>query len=41
MVVNVDIETLTEHLEYILNNYRDAVLHAGGKDRLNRFPLER
>ena len=26
--VNVDIETLTEHIEYILNNYRDTYTHA-------------
>ena len=35
--VNVDIETLTEHIEYILNNYRDA--YSEGANGLNRFPL--
>ena len=35
--VNVDIETLTEHLDYILNNYRDS-FNEGAKG-LNRFPL--
>ena len=32
--VNVDIETLTEHIEYILNNYRDTYTHA--VERLSR-----
>ena len=32
--VSVDIETLTEHIEYILNNYRDAYTHA--VERLTR-----
>ena len=35
--VNVDIETLTEHIEYILNNYRDNFNE--GANNLNRFPL--
>ena len=35
--VNVDIETLTEHIEYILNNYRDSF--SEGANGLNRFPL--
>ena len=35
--VNVDIETLTEHIEYILNNYKDAYTHA--IDRLSREEL--
>ena len=35
--VNVDIETLTEHIEYILNNYRDTYTHA--LDRLSREEL--
>ena len=35
--VNVDIETLTEHIEYILENYRDA--YSEGANGLNRFPL--
>ena len=35
--VNVDIETLTEHIEYILNNYKDA--YSQGVRGLNRFPL--
>ena len=35
--VNVDIETLTEHIEYILNNYRDSYTHA--VDRLTREEL--
>ena len=26
--VRIDIETLTEHIEYILNNYRDSYNHA-------------
>ena len=32
--VRIDIETLTEHIEYILNNYRDSYTHA--VDRLTR-----
>ena len=35
--VNVDIETLTEHVEYMLNNYRDSFNE--GANGLNRFPL--
>ena len=35
--VRIDIETLTEHIEYILNNYRDS-FNEGAKG-LNRFPL--
>ena len=35
--VNVDIETLTEHIEYILNNYRDTYTHA--VERLSREEL--
>ena len=35
--VNVDIETLTEHIEYILNNYKDFYTHA--IDRLSREEL--
>ena len=35
--VNVDIETLTEHIEYMLNNYRDSFNE--GVNGLNRFPL--
>ena len=35
--VNVDIETLTEHIEYILNNYRDSYTHA--VERLTREEL--
>ena len=35
--VNVDIETLTEHIEYILNNYKDSYTHA--VDRLTREEL--
>ena len=35
--VNVDIETLTEHIEYILNNYKDTYTHA--VDRLSREEL--
>ena len=31
--VRIDIETLTEHIEYILNNYKDAYNHA--LDRLS------
>ena len=35
--VRIDIETLTEHIEYILNNYRDSYTHA--VDRLTREEL--
>ena len=35
--VRIDIETLTEHIEYILNNYRDC--YSEGANGLNRFPL--
>ena len=35
--VHVDIETLTEHIEYILNNYKDSFNE--GANGLNRFPL--
>ena len=35
--VNVDIETLTEHVAYILNNYKDSYTHA--VDRLTREEL--
>ena len=35
--VHIDIETLTEHVEYILNNYRDAYTHA--VERLTREEL--
>ena len=35
--VRVDIETLTEHIEYILNNYKDSYTHA--VDRLTREEL--
>ena len=35
--VNIDIETLTEHIEYMLNNYRDSFNE--GANKLNRFPL--
>ena len=35
--VRIDIETLTEHIEYILNNYRDTYTHA--LDRLTREEL--
>ena len=35
--VRIDIETLTEHIEYILNSYRDS-FNQGAKG-LNRFPL--
>ena len=33
--VRIDIETLTEHVEYILNNYKDSYNHA-----LNRLTRE-
>ena len=32
--VRIDIETLTEHIEYILNNYKDSYAHA--VERLTR-----
>ena len=35
--VRIDIETLTEHIEYILNNYKDSYTHA--VDRLTREEL--
>ena len=35
--VRIDIEILTEHIEYILNNYKDAYNHA--VDRLTREEL--
>ena len=35
--VRIDIETLTEHIEYILGNYRDSYNEA--VNALNRFPL--
>ena len=35
--VRIDIETLTEHIEYILNNYRDCYNHS--LDRLTREEL--
>ena len=35
--VRIDIETLTEHIEYILNNYRDSYTQA--VDRLTREEL--
>ena len=35
--VRIDIETLTEHIEYILNNYKDAYTHA--LDHLSREEL--
>ena len=35
--VRIDIETLTEHIEYILNNYRDSYIEA--VDRLNSEEL--
>ena len=35
--VRIDIETLTEHIEYILNNYKDSYNHA--VDRLTREEL--
>ena len=35
--VRIDIETLTEHIEYILNNYRDTYTHA--VERLTREEL--
>ena len=35
--VNIDIETLTEHVQYILNNYRDS--YNDSVERLNREEL--
>ena len=35
--VRIDIETLTEHIEYILSNYKDSYNHA--LDRLTREEL--
>ena len=35
--VRIDIETLTEHIEYILNNYKDCYTHA--VERLTREEL--
>ena len=35
--VRIDIETLTEHIEYIFNNYKDSYTHA--VDRLTREEL--
>ena len=35
--VRIDIETLTEHIEYILNNYKDSYSHP--VDRLTREEL--
>ena len=35
--VRIDIETLTEHIEYILNNYRDSYNHS--LDRMTREEL--
>ena len=35
--VRIDIETLSEHIEYILGNYRDSYNEA--VNALNRFPL--
>ena len=35
--VRIDIETLTEHIEYILNNYRDSYNHS--LERLTREGL--
>ena len=35
--VHIDIETLSEHFEYILDNYRDT--YNKGVNALNRFPL--
>ena len=35
--VRIDIETLTEHVEYILNNYKDSYNHA--LERLTREEL--
>ena len=35
--IHIDIETLSEHIEYILGNYRDSYIEA--VNALNRFPL--
>ena len=35
--IHMDIETLSEHIEYILDNYRDFYTEA--VNALNRFPL--
>ena len=35
--IRIDIETLTEHIEYILNNYKDSYNHS--LDRLTREEL--
>ena len=35
--IHIDIETLSEHIEYILGNYRDSYTEA--VNALNRFPL--
>ena len=35
--IHIDIETLSEHIEYILRNYRDSYTEA--VNALNRFPL--
>ena len=35
--IRIDIETLTEHIEYILNNYKDSYNHA--LERLTREEL--
>ena len=35
--VHIDIEMLSEHIEYILDNYRDT--YSKGVNALNRFPL--
>ena len=35
--VHIDIETLSEHILYILDNYRDT--YSKGVNALNRFPL--
>ena len=35
--IHVDIETLSEHIEYLLGNYRD--MYNEGVNALNRFPL--
>ena len=35
--IHIDIETLTEHVLYILDNYRDT--YSKGVNALNRFPI--
>ena len=35
--IHIDIKTLSEHIEYILGNYRDSYTEA--VNALNRFPL--